>query len=210
MKSWNDYYSEKISWKKYLEKLADHSYYMEKIIELNPSSVLEVGCGPGTRCVFLSYLGIKTKAIDIDEEIIKQVNVYNKKFRGSVLTGVEDAFKLPYEDKEFDVIFNAGFLEHFLDPDKIKLVKEFTRVAKYYIFMVPNKNYRLRPYGNEDLLTKNQWDNILCDFEIIESEEIEKNWSTSLPRKAFEVLARLVGFDIRQNVMYYCKLKARD
>ena len=48
------------------------------------------------------------------------------------------------------------------------------------------------------------------DFEIIESEEIQKNWSNSLPRKAFEVLARLVGFDIRQNVMFYCKLKARD
>ena len=69
MKEWNKYYSEEISWKNYLEKLADHSYYMEKIIDLNPSSTLEVGCGPGTRSVFLSYLGINAKAIDIDKKV---------------------------------------------------------------------------------------------------------------------------------------------
>ncbi len=210
MKTWNEYYSKKISWKNYLEKLADHSHYLEKVIELNPSSTLEVGCGPGTRSVFLSYLGINAKAIDIDEKIMDQVSAYNRKFKGSLITGVEDAFNLPYRNKEFDVIFNAGFLEHFHDSDKIKLVKEFTRVAKYYIFIVPNKNYRLRPYGNEDLLTKKQWDNILSDFEIIESYDIQKIWSNSLFRRVFEVFMRILGYDIRQNVMYYCKLKARD
>ena len=51
---------------------------MEKIIELNPSSTLEVGCGPGTRSVFLSYLGINAKAIDIDKKIMDQVSFYNK------------------------------------------------------------------------------------------------------------------------------------
>ena len=45
--------------------------------------------------------------------------------------------------------------------------------------MVPNKNYRLRPYGNEDLLTKEEWENILSDFNIIESYDIQKSKSNS-------------------------------
>jgi len=210
MKTWDEYYVEDITWKKYLEKLADHSYYMDKIIALNPSSTLEVGCGPGTRSIFLSYLGIKTTAIDLDEGIIKQVNNYNKKFKGSTEVEKIDAFNMPYEDKSFDIVFNAGFLEHFNDEDKIRLVKEFTRVAKYYIFMVPNKNYRLRPYGNEDLLTKSEWEDILSDYNIIESYDIQKSWSNSFFRRAIEVAMRIIGFDIRQNLMYYCKLTSID
>ena len=55
MKTWDEYYNNEISWGIYLDKLADHKYYLEKIIELEPKKVLEVGCGPGTRSVFLSY-----------------------------------------------------------------------------------------------------------------------------------------------------------
>ena len=210
MKTWAEFYTDDITWKKYLEKLSEHSHYMDKIIELNPSSTLEVGCGPGTRSIFLSYLGIKAKAIDIDKGIINQVIEYNKKFKGLAEIETADAFNLPYKDNFFDVVFNAGFLEHFDDEKKINLVKEFTRVGKYYIFMVPNKNYRLRPYGNEDLLTKEEWEHILSDFIIIESYDIQKSWSNSFYRKILEVMMRILGFDIRQNLMYYCKLKSID
>ena len=210
MKTWAEFYTDDITWKKYLEKLSEHSHYMDKIIELNPSSTLEVGCGPGTRSIFLSYLGIKAKAIDIDKGIINQVIEYNKKFKGLAEIETADAFNLPYKDNFFDVVFNAGFLEHFDDEKKINLVKEFTRVGKYYIFMVPNKNYRLRPYGNEDLLTKEEWEHILSDFNIIESYDIQKSWSNSYYRKILEVMMRILGFDIRQKVMYYCKLKSND
>jgi SAM-dependent methyltransferase len=210
MESWNKYYDNKISWEIFLNKLADHSFYLEKIIELNPKKTLEVGCGPGTRSIFLSHLGVKAVAIDIDEGIVSQVKNYNTKFKGSVQVDKLDAFNLPYKDKEFDVVFNAGFLEHFDDDDKIKLVKEFTRVAKYYIFMVPNKNYRLRPYGNEDLLTKNQWEKILNPFKINESLNIYKSWSNSFVRKIIEVIAFTFGFDIRQNLMYYAKISSID
>ena len=210
MKSWNKYYKDDISWEIFLKKLADHSYYLEKIIELNPKKTLEVGCGPGTRSIFLSHLGVHAVAIDIDDGIVSQVEQYNKKFKGHVRVDKLDAFNLPYKDKEFDIVFNAGFLEHFEDNDKVKLVKEFTRVAKFYIFMVPNKNYRLRPYGNEDLLTKDQWEKILSDFKINESADIYKSWSNSFARKIIEVIAFTLGFDIRQNLMYYAKISSFD
>ena len=209
MKTWDEYYNNEISWGIYLDKLADHKYYLEKIIELKPKKVLEVGCGPGTRSVFLSYLGIDVVAVDNDQGIVDSVAEYNKKLKGKVDIQKADAFNLPFKDREFDIVFNAGFLEHFNDKDKIALVKEFTRVGDHYIFMVPNKAYRLRPYGNEDLLTKAEWEEILKDFNIIKSSDIYKSWSNSKIRRVFEVLCYFFKVDIRQKLMYYAKVSSK-
>ena len=89
------------------------------------------------------------------------------------------------------------------------LVKEFTRVAKYYIFIVPNKAYRLRPLGNEDLLTKGQWEQILNEFNIMESNDIYKTWSNNKFRRVFEVICFFFNYDLRENQMYYAKVAAK-
>jgi SAM-dependent methyltransferase len=209
MKTWHEFYNNEISWGIYLDKLADHKYYLEKIIELKPKKVLEVGCGPGTRSVFLSYLGIDVVAVDNDQGIVDSVAEYNKKLKGKVDIQKADAFNLPFKDGEFDIVFNAGFLEHFNDKDKIALVKEFTRVGDHYIFMVPNKAYRLKPYGNEDLLTKSEWEEILKDFNINKSSDICKSWSNSKIRRVFEVLCYIFKVDIRQKLMYYAKVSSK-
>ena len=207
--SWNEYYQDEISWGIYLDKIADHQYYLQKIIELNPQKVLEVGCGPGTRSIFLSYLGIDVTAVDNDTGIIGTVDRYQKKFKGNVRVESADAFDLKYRDQEFDIVFNAGFLEHFKHEEKIALVKEFTRVARYYIFMVPNKAYGLRPYGNEDLMTKEEWETVLNDFNIIESENIYKSWSNNKIKKILEVICFFFKVDIRQKLMYYARVSAK-
>jgi SAM-dependent methyltransferase len=209
MGSWDKFYSKDISWQVFLDKLSDHKYYLQKILELNPKKVLEVGCGPGVRCIFLSYLGIDVTALDNDEGIIEQIKFYTKNLRGKNKIENGDAFNLSYSEKEFDVIFNAGFLEHFEDLEKIQLVKEFTRVAEYYIFMVPNKAHRLRPYGNEDLKTKEEWDSLLKDFNLIESKDINKYWSNNKIRRLLEVVLLFFKVDIREKQMYYAKVKAK-
>jgi len=209
MKTWDEFYDNEISWGIYLDKVADHKYYLEKIIELKPKKVLEVGCGPGTRSVFLTYLGIDVVAVDNDQGILDSVAEYNKKFKGNVDVKYADAFNLPFKNREFDVVYNAGFLEHFDHDEKKKLVKEFTRVAKYYIFMVPNKAYRLRPYGNEDLMTKDQWEEVLKEFKIIDSADIYKTWSNNKFRRVIEVICFFFKKDIRENQMYYAKVSSK-
>lgn len=208
MKTWDEFYANEIGIGQYLDKIADHKFYLEKIIELRPKRVLEVGCGPGIRSVFLSCLGIDCVALDSDKGIVDSVKRYNKKFHGKAGVVQGDAFKLPYKDQSFDIVFNAGFLEHFNDEEKKALVREFTRVAKYYIFMVPNKAHRLRPYGNEDLLTSDQWENILSEFTIIESQNIYRTWSNDKLRRITELFSLSIGKDIRENHMYYAKVSA--
>ena len=75
--------------------------------------------------------------------------------------------------------------------------------------MVPNKAYRLKPYGNEDLLTKSEWEEILKDFNINKSSDIYKSWSNSKIRRVFEVLCYFFKVDIRQKLMYYAKVSSK-
>ena len=75
--------------------------------------------------------------------------------------------------------------------------------------MVPNKAHRLRPYGNEDLKTKKEWDSLLSGFDVLESYDINKYWSNNKIRKIFEVIFLFLGIDLRQEQMYYAKVKAK-
>ena len=137
-KTWDDFYNKKIEWDVFFEKLLDHKFYLQKIIELNPKKILEVGCGPGIRCVFLSYLGIEVIALDNDEGIIEQVNFYTKKFKGKNKAELGDAFNLDFQDREVDIIFNAGFLEHFKDIARgvidIRDVVFFLSMIVFFLF----------------------------------------------------------------------------
>ena len=96
-KTWDDFYNKEIEWDAFFGKLLDHRFYLQKIIELNPKKILEVGCGPGIRCVFLSYLGIEVIALDNDEGIIDQVKFYTKKFKGKNKVELGDAFNLIFQ-----------------------------------------------------------------------------------------------------------------
>jgi SAM-dependent methyltransferase len=58
-----------------------------------------------------------------------------------------DAFKLPYEDNIFDVVFSLGLIEHFKKHERFLLLKEQTRVLKnngFLICQVPNLAISLR------------------------------------------------------------------
>ena len=92
----------------FLIKLSDHKYYLQKIIELNPKKVLEVGCGPGVRCIFLSYLGIDVTALDNDEGIINQAKNYTKNFKGKNKIESGDAFNLNYPEKSLILFLMLG------------------------------------------------------------------------------------------------------
>lgn len=45
---------------------------------------------------------------------------------------------LPFEENYFDVVFQAGLLEHFDKAARIKLLKQWGKVGKVMISMIPN------------------------------------------------------------------------
>jgi hypothetical protein len=82
-----------------------------------------------------------------------------------------DTFRLPFAAHSWDVIFSQGLLEHFDDRTIADVLLEQTRVAKTVIFSVPNKYYRYRDLGDERLMSKDKWEEIVRGFHLVTSEE---------------------------------------
>ena len=68
-----------------------------------------------------------------------------------------------FKNKEFDVAFSNGVLEHFKNDEIIKILKEECRIAKFVIFGVPIKYFDEKDYmyGDERYLTKAEWKNLI-------------------------------------------------
>lgn len=84
-----------------------------------PSNAIEMGAGPGRSSRYLNDCGVEVGILDYSAEAIelaKKVNRGNKKLTEYYL---DDLFKVSPETlgKKFDLVWNAGVLEHF-DPQQ--------------------------------------------------------------------------------------------
>ena len=81
------------------------------------------------------------------------------------------AINLPFDNNFFEVIYSQGLLEHFNDKEINSITLEGLRVAKYFIFSVPTCYFKSNTHliGNERLLPKSVWEDILNSFRFLES-----------------------------------------
>jgi len=88
------------------------------------SSILEVGCGEGTKLVSVVSKGQKGVGVDISKTAI---NLAKKQYPH--LTFVcSNAESLPFKDNSFNLVFSAFVLEHTVRPEKV--ISEMIRVLK--------------------------------------------------------------------------------
>ena len=133
---------------------------INKVKELGPKSVLEVGCGPGITLKLLAdiYMEINFHGIDLSTEGIKYANKSKKKILNPIFkkelnfqfNNVEDnpnlifenqdASSLKFKDKSFDFVFSNLALEQ-MDNIKDNVISEMKRVAKNFIILI-------EPFGN--------------------------------------------------------------
>ncbi|KKN22537.1 hypothetical protein LCGC14_0914020 [marine sediment metagenome] len=103
----------------------------DKIEDLNPGSVLDVGCGVGLMsCLFTSeqYCGI-----DQNETMIAgaQENNLNYEFK------LNSGWEITCDDARFDMVFTRAVVQHNTEMDKSTLVSELVRVLSpggHYLF----------------------------------------------------------------------------
>ncbi len=88
---------------------------------------LDIGCGQGriTRFLATEYDACVT-GIDIDEDEIKKAIAENTSDR--VTFSIQDAKKLPFEDRTQDIVLCFGVLHHL--PDWRRVVGEIGRITK--------------------------------------------------------------------------------
>jgi SAM-dependent methyltransferase len=98
------------------------------------SSILDAGCGTGQTLALLSCRHTTT-GLDISRAAL---NLARNTCKNPVLGSI---FEIPFKDDSFDLVYNSGVIEHFVDPANVDAVCEMARVTKpsgKVIIIVPN------------------------------------------------------------------------
>jgi hypothetical protein len=100
---------------------------------------LEIACGSSKDSIYLSKRGVFIVATDYEVRLIKYLK--NRFSHSNLFYQVADAFKLPFKENTFNLVFHNGFFILFKDNNDIyTLLKEQERVSrKYILFFVHNK-----------------------------------------------------------------------
>jgi ubiquinone/menaquinone biosynthesis C-methylase UbiE len=110
------------------------------------SRIVEVGCETAVTSLLLSEANEKT-AIDINRRAISLVEgaaaLLNKKLRVLVC----DMFAMPFRNAEFDIVFNAGVIEHFSAEERTRALSEYARIMKDDgLMIIAFPNHHCPPY----------------------------------------------------------------
>ncbi len=100
---------------------------------LNPKNVLEVGCGGGRNLSNLSkiYPNIDFVGIEPTRSGVETSRENNPSPNVKIVLG--SALELPFEDKQFDLVFTVAVIEQ-LNNYYAQAIQECIRVAKYFLF----------------------------------------------------------------------------
>lgn len=121
-------------------------------------SCLEIGCGTGISSLWLAKNKRKATALDYTQSSIELVNAAASKLNLNLYTVQTDATKeLPFKNKEFDVIFQCGLLEHFSTEEQVVLLKNWKKHCSKMVSMIPNSASIPYRVGKELLEKSGNW-----------------------------------------------------
>ena len=105
---------------------------IRRVTQTNFDAILDVGCSNGR------YLILSKKIFEAKELVgIDIIGFKRKKIK--FLIG--DCHNLPIKNNSFDLVYSLGLLEHFKKEERVKILREQTRVLKtegYFLLLIPN------------------------------------------------------------------------
>lgn len=129
-------------WELYYKEIVE---YIDKLLSQTTksfTSVLEAGCGSGKGSLLLKS-NVNLTLVDISQEALNLAQFLAKKLnKNNEIKYIQaNLFDLPLQNNSYDLVWNAGTIEHYSESEIISLIKEMTRVTKvggYLIIGVPN------------------------------------------------------------------------
>lgn len=128
---WNRFWQKKNDMDKVYPSSPSVLHAIKKNFKLEGLKVLEVGAGTGRDSAELAKFGADVYVLDFAENSLKIVDALRKQedFHGKLTLVRGDAFKSPFPDNTFDLVFHQGLAEHF--KDSLPLVQENFRILKH-------------------------------------------------------------------------------
>ena len=166
---WAELSKNTISYENYM-KLYYIEYYINVIKDYwHGGRTLETGCGTGYCSMFMSFLNAESYAFDNSEEVLDQIQKVNKHLKSNVQINKGDIFnENSYQNAPYDVIFHQGVLEHFTDTQIKEIIDLQLKYCQYLIFSVPSILFPYKVFGDERLMSLEQWESLLDNYNIIE------------------------------------------
>lgn len=132
---------------------------LSAVLDLKGKSVLEIGAGTGRDSFPLAERGASVVQLDYAEQSLRILkNLADESGLPVAIVG-GDAFRLPFRDNTFDVVFHQGLLEHFRAPQAEALLREHIRVLKpggLLLVDVPQR-YHLYTVAKRILIALDKW-----------------------------------------------------
>jgi len=135
--------------------------WAEELCNIIPEGAkcIEIGCGTGMSSLWLAKNGRIVTALDYTDESIELVKVASEYLKLSVETIKCDATQqLPFEKNYFDYLFQCGLLEHFNTDKQIELLRNWGRVSKNVVSMIPNATSVAYRVGKEIMEKNDTWE----------------------------------------------------
>ena len=129
------------------------------IYDLEPGSrVLDLGCGDGVDAMYFQNKGFDVSALDISPLVIEE----NKKKNSNIDWRVYDigSFELPYEEKEFDLIYcrlSLHYFDRYTITQIIHNIKNKLKDGGTLYFTVKTQNFKDRVQTGKKFLHKKEW-----------------------------------------------------
>lgn len=96
-------------------------HQLDEVLQFNPTTVLEVGPGPGLFKHVASLFGLNAETLDIDPDLGPD--------------HVGSATELPFEDNSYDVVCAFQMLEHLPYETSLLAFREMARVSRRYVII---------------------------------------------------------------------------
>jgi len=156
--NWDTFWEEKSNLEEVYSNTDRVRRNLLKLMPLDGANVLEVGAGTGRDSFYMAQDGARIVCLDYS---MNSLHIIRKALPDpDIISAVGgDAFRLPFPDGTFDVVFHQGLLEHFRQEDALNLLKENVRVLKRGGFIVVDVPQRWHIYTliKHTLIAFNAW-----------------------------------------------------
>ncbi len=127
--------------------------------------ILDVAGGNGTFSAYFKKYTQRVVSVDYSEQLLRS--------NPARLRSLGDAYRLPFRDKEFDIVFEANLLHHLDEPHLA--INEMKRCSNnYLIFIEPNRynpimfffGLFVKPERGTLISFKKRWENMIKSLDI--------------------------------------------